>query len=233
MLKAELYKYLKNHLFSITLIIPIIFVLYMIYLVPTLNYPENPDKGMLIYIISRNFFYTIIIPLYIVVICRIVGEIEQKNNNWILLLSMPLRKSKIYFSKMFTLIGMVFINYLGYLIGIVLVKVIFSNFQMPFESILLDLFLSLLCTFSMISFFYIFSLEKISLIVYLGIGSVILLSGFLISQSEQLWKYCPFIYPAVVPSLSNGANKFIFIGIALTIVLQLIGFIRFEKREWS
>ncbi len=80
--------------------------------------------------------------------------------------------------------------------------------------------------------FYIFSLEKISLIVYLGIGIIILLSGFLASQSENLWVYCPSSYPSVVPSLSNGVNKYIFVGVALTIVFQLIGFIRFWKREW-
>lgn len=232
MIRAELYKYFKNHLFSVTLIMPILLVVCMVYLAPTLNYSNTSDKSMLIYIFSRNFFYTIMVPLYIIIICRIVGEMEQKNNNWILLMSMPLKKSKIYFIKMFTLTGMVLVHYLGYLMGILLVKVISNNFPIAFESILLDLLLSFLCTFSIISFFYIFSLEKISLIVYLGIGVIMLLSGFLASQSEHLWVYCPFTYPFVVPSLLNGVNKFIFVGVALTILFQLIGFIRFSKREW-
>ncbi|MBD5586070.1 ABC transporter permease [Clostridium botulinum] len=232
MLRAELYKYFKNHLVSITLIMPIALVVCMIYLAPTLNYSDTSDKGILIYIVSRNFFYTIMAPLYIIIICRIVGEMEQKNNNWTFLLSMPLKKNRIYFIKMFALTGMVLLHYLGYLMGILLVKVILNDFKIAFGSILLDLLVSFLCTFSIISFFYIFSLEKISLIVYLGIGIIILLSGFLASQSENLWVYCPSSYPSVVPSLSNGVNKYIFVGVALTIVFQLIGFIRFWKREW-
>ncbi|MCB2356532.1 ABC transporter permease [Clostridium estertheticum] len=232
MLRAELYKYFKNHLFSITLILPIILVVGIIYLAPTLNNSNTFDNGLLKYIVFRNFFYIIMVPLYIMIICRIVGEMEQKNNNWILLMSMPLKKNKIYFIKMFTLTGMVSVHYLGYLIGILLVKVISSNFQIAFQSILLDLLLSFLCTFSIISFFYIFSLEKILLIVYLGIGIVMVLSGFLASQSEHQWVYCPLSYPFVVPSLSTGVPKFIFINVALTIVFHLIGFIRFRKREW-
>ncbi|MBU3114314.1 ABC transporter permease [Clostridium lacusfryxellense] len=232
MLRAELYKYLKNHLFSITLIMPIILVVCMIYLAPTLNYSNTSDKGLLIYVFSRNFFYTIMVPLYIIITCRIVGEMEHKNNNWTLLMSMPLKKSKIYFTKMFTLTLMVLIHYLGYLMGILLVKVVSNNFPIAFESILLDLLLSFLCTFAIISFFYIFSLENIPLIVYLGIGIVMLLSGFLSSQSEHLWVYNPLSYPFVVPSLSTGVSKFIFVGAFLSILFHLIGFIRFRKKEW-
>ncbi|MBI6030474.1 ABC transporter permease [Clostridium perfringens] len=232
MIRAELYKYFKNHLFSITLIIPIILVVCMIFFVPTLNYSDTSDRGMLIYIISRNFFYTIMVPLYIIVICRVIGEMEQKNNNWILLLSMPLKKKSIYFSKIFTLTIMVFVHYLGYLIGILLIRIVSNNPQITFLGILLDLLISFLCTLSIISFFYIFSLEKISLIFYFGIGSIMLIGGFLASQSEHLWIYYPLTYPSIVPALSNGINKFIFVSIALTIIFQLIGFIRFEKKEW-
>ncbi|MBO0570394.1 hypothetical protein EXQ43_02550 [Clostridium botulinum] len=107
------------------------------------------------------FFYTIMAPLYIIIICRIVGEMEQKNNNWTFLLSMPLKKNRIYFIKMFALTGMVLLHYLGYLMGILLVKVILNDFKIAFGSILLDLLVSFLCTFSIISFLYFFIRKNI------------------------------------------------------------------------
>lgn len=232
MLKAELYKYYKSHLFSITLIMPILLIVCIMFLAPKLNYSNTSGTGTLIYIFSRNFFYTIMVPLYIILISRIIGEMEYKNNNWILLMSMPFKKNKIYFIKMLTLTVMVLVHYLGYFAGILVVKLTSNNFEVSFISILLDLFLSFLCTFSIISFFYIFSLEKISLISYLGIGSVLLISSFLASQSEKLWVYCPLTYPGVVPSLSDEVNKFIFVGVIFAILFLLMGFIRFFKREW-
>lgn len=228
MLKAELYKYLKNKIFLITLLIPIIFVLILMFLMPG----TEGSKGMLLYAVSRNLFYSVLIPAYIIIICNITKEMEQKNKSWIILLTMPIKKVSIYLYKILLLIAMVFINYIGYIIGIGILKIFYSDITLSFQEISLDLLISFVCTFAIVSFFYMFSLEMVPSIVYLGIGTVMVLAGFLASQSEQLWIYCPISYPVVVTVLGEKAFKWILVNIAIGIVFHIIGALRFSRREW-
>ncbi|GKU26681.1 ABC transporter permease [Clostridium folliculivorans] len=235
MLRAELYKYLKNHLIWITFLVPIAWVFSMIYLVPSLKLVDDANAGLVLYVVSYNMFSAIVVPTYIILICRIVGEMEERNNNWRLLLCMPVKKYRIYLVKLFMLMAMLLILYSGYLTGMLISGGIFSDFQLPLMKILSDLVISFLCTFSILSFFYIFSLEKISIIAYLGVGIVILLSGFLVMQSENIWTYFPWCYPTVVPMISSFGRiiKFIGINLVITIVIHLMGCIRFCKKEWD
>ena len=234
MLRSELYKYFKNHLIWITFLVPIFWVICMLYFVPSLEFADTSNPGLLWYSISRNFFYAIGVPAYIILISRIAGDMEQRNNSWRLLLCMPVKKYRIYLIKIFILTAMVLVLYLGYITGILLVRGISSDFQLPLANILLDLLISFLCTFSILSFFYVFSMEKFSTIVYLGVGIIILLSGFLVMQSGDLWVYCPWCYPTVVPMVSSYGDviKFIGINFIITSAIHFIGSMRFYKREW-
>ena len=228
MLKAELYKYLKNKIFLITLLIPIIFVLILMFLIPA----TEGSKGMLLYAVSRNLFYSVLIPAYIIIICNITKEMEQKNKSWIILLTMPIKKISIYLYKILLLMAMVFVNYIGYLIGVGILKIFYGDITLSFQEISLDLLISFVCTFAIVSFFYVFSLEMVPSIVYLGIGTVMILAGFLASQSEQLWIYCPMSYPVVVTVLGEKVFKWILVNIAIGIVFHIIGALRFSRREW-
>lgn len=175
----------------------------MLYFVISSKIADVTNIGLGLYVFSRYLFCAIAVPAYIILITRVAGEMEQRNNNWGLLLSMPIKKGTIYFAKIITLLGMIFVFYAGYTTGILFIGGIASNFQLPVMEILLELLLSFICTFSILSFFYVFSLEKTSIIIYLGVGVVILLSGFLAIQSEIVWIYCPWCYPTAVTIVNS------------------------------
>ncbi|WP_082394878.1 ABC transporter permease [Ruminiclostridium josui] len=160
MLRAELYKYFRMHLISITFFASIIWVLCMLYFVISSKIADVTNIGLGLYVFSRYLFCAIAVPAYIILITRVAGEMEQRNNNWGLLLSMPIKKGTIYFAKIITLLGMIFVFYAGYTTGILFIGGIASNFQLPVMEILLELLLSFICTFSILSFFYVFSLEN-------------------------------------------------------------------------
>lgn len=232
MLKGELYKYSKYHLLTITIIMPIILSLITLYLVHTSSSMDISNNAILTFSIYRNLFYSIMVPAYIIIICRICGEFEWKDNNWIKLITMPVKKWKIYFLKELALCIMVSLLYLSYIIGILLIKILLNEFSISFTGTLIDSFLSFLCTFSTITFFYIFSLEKIPLIIYIGISIIVEVHAFLSAQSNDLWKYSLVSYPTVVPSLTKGISNSILFILIISILLSLIGMIRFNRREW-
>lgn len=232
MLKAELYKYLKHQLLTITIVMPIILSLSTLYFVHTSSHMDISNNVILTFSVYRNLFYSIMVPVYIIIICRICGEFEWKGNNWVNLITMPIKKWKIYFLKELTLCLMVSILYLSYIMGILLIRALSNEFPISFSGILIDSFLSFLCTFATITFFYIFSLEKIPLIIYIGISIIVEIHAFLSAQSSDLWKYSLVSYPTVVPSLTKGIGNSILCVLIISILLSLIGSIRFSRRDW-
>ncbi len=233
MLRAEFYKYFKKHLILITFFTVIIWVVCMRQAVLSSKSADIANAGLLLYVISRNLFCSVAVPAYIIIISRIAGEMEQKNNNWNLLLCMPVKKHRIFLVKIFALAGMVLILYVSYITSVLLIGGIMS--QLPIVRIVLEMLLSFVCTFSLISFFYVLSLEKISTIIYLGIGSLILLSGFLAMQSERIWTYFPWCYATVITMVSSDAKlvQYVAINFVLTLAICIMGLLRFCKREWT
>src|SRR5215203_2661196 len=78
---------------------------------------------------SRNFF---IFPLFVVLICTLIPQIEFKNNTWKQVFASPQSLGNIYFSKFLTIHLMIFFFFLCFIAlmftSAVLTTIINSNF---------------------------------------------------------------------------------------------------------
>lgn len=231
MLKVELYKFLRNSMVSVTLLLPIVLIGIMLF---SFHDMRNEKEAGIFYVIASNIFYTFVIPAYIIAACRHMGEYEYKNNGWKQLMCMPTRKSAVFGGKVLMLIASLSIQYI--IFGIAVAAIMrWKGFYFPVTGLATELIVSFLCTLLWVTLFYFLSLMDLSLIVYLGCGAINLIISFFALQSEVLWIYFPLCYQAAIP-ISRSQDfmiHLIIVSIVLAIVVYYIGFYYYMKKEWS
>ena len=151
---------------------------------------------------SLNFF---IFPLYVILICTLIPQIEFKNNTWKQVFASPQSLSNIYFSKFFTIHLMTFFFYLCFtsfmILSGILTNLINSDFNFLEKSInwqtLATLsFKSYLSILGISAIQYWFSLRFKNFIAPVGIGLALLVTSFIARQFnwEHIYKM-PFAHP--------------------------------------
>lgn len=162
---SEQYKLSKNKELFGVLLLPAIIILaidiYMIYgIITSGNEPGggtmNPWKNMLGNTVFLFFYmlYPILISIFVYACC----DVEYKNNNYKILFTIPISKSKIFFSKaLFILITILFstvLSYLvfllsGYFFSVAFPSIGFQNYD--FREVIFYTFLKLYITLSSIA----------------------------------------------------------------------------------
>lgn len=172
--------------------------------------------------ISSTMYVGMFLPILIIYGVCSVTKIENENNGWKQLMTMPIKKWKIYFSKNLINILIVGASLVTYYISCLLGAYILSG-KWYFESGELikigKVFLTLLPIIILL-----FAVARIfkSIAVSLGVGVVLMLSTLFIAQSKY-WIFAPWTYPVVLSSASISARENIII-LLVSILLAVLLF---------
>lgn len=170
--------------------------------------------------LSSSVYIGMLLNLLIIYLVCTITKIENADNGWRGLLTLPIKRWKIYISKIFTIFILIGISLLAFLIFTMLVTV-FLGGSINF-SILVNLILVFLTTMPIVLLLFIVARNFTSVITPLVLGLFFLITGFFIVQSDY-WIFAPWTYPLAVSSGALNNWQLIFV-IILSIILSLLSF---------
>lgn len=170
--------------------------------------------------LSSSVYIGMLLNLLIIYLVCTITKIENADNGWRGLLTLPIKRWKIYISKIFTIFILIGISLLAFLIFTMLVTV-FLGGSINF-SILVNLILVFLTTMPIVLLLFIVARNFTSVIAPLVLGLFFLITGFFIVQSDY-WIFAPWTYPLAVSSGALNNWQLIFV-IILSIILSLLSF---------
>ena len=188
----------------------------------TLMYSFNADKfvpKMKIQPWESHFlhgwqaFSAFLLPMFTIIVCSMIVQIEYKNNTWKQVFSSPQSVGNIFFSKYSTILLMIiflFVMFNLFMFGSgILANLIHKEYSFLSNGMQLDLLLKMnLRTFvsllGIISIQYWLSLRIKNFIVPIAIGLGLLITGLIIMQWEHIYKY-PYAFP-ILTFMSMGGQ---------------------------
>jgi len=161
-------------------------------------------------------FSAFLLPMFAILICSMILQIEFKNNTWKQVFASPQSLVNIFFSKYITILLMIiflFIMFNFFMFGnAILANLIYKGYSfldssVPWMSLAkmnLKTFIALL---GIISFQYWLSMRYKNFIVPIGIGLALLITSLIIMSWEHIYKM-PYAYPILtMQSIGGGALK--------------------------
>lgn len=246
---SEQYKLSKNKEIFGILLLPVLIIfavdLYIVYDVLTsgINPAEgtsNPWKMML----GRTvfMFFYLLFPILIALFVHACCEVEYRNNNYKILFTLPVSKTKIFFSKalfiQITVFFSVLLSYLafllsGYLLSIAFPDLGFQNYD--FREVILYVFLKFFITLSAIAMVQLaLSLVFKNFIFPIGGGVFMLLFSTIIHEK----KFSDFlVYTGGYKSLDNfimeniAFERLDYCNIAAVFIFLAVSFYLFIKKK--
>jgi len=205
--RAEMIKTKRSASFWLSLlgagVIPTLF--FLVYVIePERNYSQDWDRHFLQ---GWQAFNAFLLPMFVILICSLIPQIEYKNNAWKQVFASPQTIGNIFFSKYLIILIMITFLFVVFNIFMLLSAIIpnffYSKFTFLTKSIdwsqvyLLNLktFVSLL---AIISIQYWLSLRFRNFIVSIGIGLALLVSALILYQFrwEHIYKV-PYAMPVL------------------------------------
>jgi hypothetical protein len=196
--KAELLKLKKMSVFQCAVVAPMpaIAVAIPVYNIMIAKRPEmTPWSGLLE--ISALTFVGMLLPILIIYVTMMMGRIENQNNGWKQLLTMPVKRERIYLTKYLIVLIVVLVAILSYLVEYVITAyALGAKGMIPLELVTNEVlvFITLL---PFIGLLFFISTRSNSIAVPIGIGMFFILSSTIIGQSNY-WIYAPWVYPVTI-----------------------------------
>lgn len=215
--RAEIIKTKRSASFWLSLfgagVIPLIFFL-TYFLKPERNYSMEWDKHISM---GWQVFNAFLLPMFVILICSLIPQIEYKNNAWKQVFATPKSTGNIFFSKYLTILIMILFLFLLFNIFLLLAAVIpniidkkFTFLSRPLDwaelvRINLKTFVSLL---AIISIQYWLSLRFRNFIVPIGIGLALLVTALIVYQFrwEHVYKV-PYALPVLTMEVIKDADR--------------------------
>ncbi len=169
------------------------------------------------YEFSLNLVSLFLLPLFVVLLVSYVTSIEERANTWKYLYVLPFSKGYIYFSKLLTLVLLLFCTVLlyhcsvlgtGYLLDLFVPEFEFRYYQPEWGQMgkqMIHLFISLL---GILGFQYWLTMQHKPFLMPIGIGILGFIVGLvLFIMKHPIGSYFPYTYPMHVnASFVNGIN---------------------------
>lgn len=206
-IRAEIIKTKRSASFWLSIlgaaVIPVLFLL-AYFIEPARGYTQTWDKHLLD---GWQVFNAFLLPMFIILICSLIPQIEFKNNAWKQVFASPQSIGTIFFSKFLTILIMVVFLLLAFNILLILAAIVpnlfyskyrFLSHSIDFIQVLrmnVKTFVSLL---AIISFQYWLSLRFKNFIVPIGIGLALLVISLLLYEFH--WRHIykvPYAFPVL------------------------------------
>ena len=175
--------------------------------------------------------------MYVILVTGLVTQLEFRNNTWKQVYACPRSFADIFFSKLIVILALILLCFLLFNLFIVLsawsinwVRPGYDFFSqgipfMKMAAVSGKIYLSIL---AMVSIQYLLSLRFRNIIVPIGTGLALLITGFIIRNWEHI-DYYPYMYSILVyfknPGLNPGAAEHALINSAIGFgVISVLGF---------
>lgn len=215
--KAELIKTKRSASFWLSLagsaVIPLIFFLVYV-LKPEKKYARFQLKPWEMHLTQGwQAFALFLLPMFVILICSLIPQIEFKNNTWKQVFASPQSVGNVFFSKYLSIIIMVLFLFLMFNIFMLLSGIVpnlfFSKYTFLSKSIdwvaLLKLnFKTFTSLLAIISIQYWLGLRFKNFIVPIGIGLAMLVTAMILNPWEHVDKV-PFAFPYL--TFESSINK--------------------------
>ncbi|MFC7526478.1 ABC transporter permease [Parapedobacter sp. GCM10030251] len=246
-ISSEKYKLAKNkEIFGILLIPVALIVLidgYLIYEANKSGFIDsatNPWKILLGRYVFQ--FFQLLYPILVAIFVHACCDIEYKNNNYKILFTIPLSKTKIFFSKalfvLFIVLLSVILSYLaflasGYLLSLMYPKIGFQNYD--YREVIFCTFLKLVITLTAVSMIQLSLSLAFKNFIY-PIGFCVFMTVFSIMVAQK--KFSDFIpYKGAYNSFANimsensSFERLDYSNIAMTILFLSVSFFLFRQKK--
>ena len=207
------------------------------------------------YEFSLNLVSLFLLPLFVVLLVSFVTSIEERSNTWKYLYVLPFSKGYIYFSKLLTIVLLVFCTILihhfgvlgtGYILDLIIPEFEFRYYQPEWGVMgkqMAHLFISLL---GIIGFQYWLTMQHKPFLMPIGIGIIGFIAGLvLLIMNHAVGSYFPFTYPMHVnasfvngtstlnPKTLGGLGQLEWNSIACFLFFTLFGYLQERSRNVS
>lgn len=186
-----------------------------------------------------------LLPLYIVLVTSFVVQVEHRAGGWQLLLSLPIHRSTVYFSKLFLIIGIVLGCYgifillslgTGTITQLVYPHLSFFRYTPPWETTLDRAGRSFFSTLGLLALQYWISLRFKNFVLPLGIGIAGTISGMIVIHHWKGQDFYWYAQPALSLMESSHATHFLlgkseWLSLGYFLILTLGGCIDFMRRR--
>lgn len=204
--KAELIKTKRSASFWLSLIgsgvIPLIF--FLMYVIEPKNSARFQDKPWELHFTQGwQAFAAFLLPMFVILICSLIPQLEYKNNTWKQVFASPQSIGNIFFSKYVSIVIMILFLFLMFnlfmLLSGIVPNLFYSKYAFLKNSIdwgtLLKLnFKTFVALLGIISIQYWISLRFRNFIVPIGIGLALLVISLILIPWVHVDKV-PFAYP--------------------------------------
>lgn len=236
---VELLKLKHSKMLGIVMFAPLFFV--MLGFSNFLRYRELfTSKGQnvwqQVYTQSSIFYGLFLIALFITIIMAILVRIEDSEDNFKRLLTLPIKRSDVYIAKLVVGCGIVLLNLFIFVLLVIVAGVIVAPVR---ESMPMNLIYSpMLCfvaSLPVIAVQYYLSMKFKNIAVPLGVGVVFSLPSVLINNTKY-WILFPWAYPG--RAMLNGGNmsfpcpnSMYITAIIVFIAFVLLGMYEFNNKD--
>lgn len=247
-LRSEVVKTKRTAAFYFTLvgaaIIPFIFLLNSLNEGLPDEDKSSKDPINAIFGIASQMNAFAILPLYIVLICTLLPQIEHKNNTWKQVLTTPLSKGSVYLSKFLNIQVLIFLflvaNHLFMWLVIVAIHFIIPDLNLlhhsvDMKSVFITTFNSYLSILAICSIQFWLGLRYKNFIVPVALGVVLWLTGTVLvfeyhSSLAYYFPYCFQTFP-VLSTYKTALNQTMTLSIGYAAFILFLGFIDFRRRR--
>ncbi|MBV7276258.1 ABC transporter permease [Clostridium sp. PL3] len=237
--KAELLKLRHSNMLSIAMFMPIFFVI--MGLSNFLRYKELfTSKGQnvwqQIYTQSSLFYGLFIIPLFITIIIAILVRIENSEDNFKRIITLPVKRSDIFMAKLIVGCIIVLLNLILFMALVILAGLIIApgGQSMPMNLVYSPV-LCFIAALPVIALQYYLSMKFSNIAVPLGIGVIFSVPAVLINNTKY-WVMFPWIYPgrAILYGANIGFQSPLYmyiIGIVVFVIFIFLGVYEFNNKD--
>ena len=217
--KAELIKTKRSASFWLSLIgsMVIPFIFFLVYILePAKNYAKFQAKPWELHFTQGwQAFAAFLLPMFVILICSLIPQIEFKNNTWKQVFATPQSTGNVFFSKYLSIIIMILFLFLMFnlfmLLSGVVADLMFSKYAFLDKPVdwagLLKLnFKTFIALLAIISIQYWLGLRFKNFIVPIGIGLALLVTAMILAPWQHVDKV-PYAFPFQTFFTSMGEDR--------------------------
>ncbi|MBC8112630.1 MAG: ABC transporter permease [Verrucomicrobia bacterium] len=192
---------------------------------------------------ERGHIFSIIffMPFFVVLVISLLVQIEHKSNTWKHLLTLPIGKAEIYFSKLLLILTMLVLCYFlfvvfllggGFLLGIVHPKLPFLSQTPNFQFITKTGIKLFVASLAITSIHYWASLRIKNQILPIGIGLIGIVSTLILNEGWKNIVYFPWAFPLLTYKFIKQPEFWLnheWRSLAYFAVITLLGYLDFSR----
>jgi hypothetical protein len=207
---------------------------------------SNKDPLNAIFNISSEMNSIAIFPLFIILLCTLLPQIEHKNNTWKQVLTSPKSKADVFFGKFLNVLLLMFTfyvaNYLFTWAVAVAIHFILPNLnvlQHPLNnaSIFVNIGNSFVTVLAICTIQFWIGLRSKNFLAPIAIGLVLWLTGTVLAMEyhSAVAYYLPYSFHVFPVSASHkpALNQIAWTSVGYAISMLLLGFLDFTRRRMT